>query len=123
MASVYTQAGEEVVVDLIDGVSSAQLDAANAKIAQGTGAGTAGKGDTTLFTEASEARVATTISQPAADQNRWVGTITADGTKTVIEAGLFDAVSAGNLIIHGDFAGIAVVANDKIEFTIELEQT
>ena len=123
MATIYTQAGEEVVVDLIDGVSTTHLDATNGKVAWGTGAGTAAKGDTVLFTEASEARVAAAISQPAADQNRWVGTITADGAKTITNAGLFDAATAGNLIIHGDFAGIALALNDKIEFTIQLEQT
>lgn len=123
MATVYTQAGEEKVVDLIDGVSAVHLDATNAKIAWGTGAGTAAKGDTTLFTEASEARVVPTVSQPAVDKNQWVGTITANGAKTITNAGLFDAVSAGNLIVHGDFAGIALALNDKIEFTISLEQT
>ena len=123
MATIYTQAGEEVVVDLIDGVGTTHLDATNGKVAWGTGAGTAAKGDTVLFTEASEARVAAAISQPAADQNRWVGTITADGAKTITNAGLFDAATAGNLIIHGDFAGIALALNDKIEFTIQLEQT
>jgi hypothetical protein len=123
MATVYVQAGEEVVVDLIDGSSATVLSAANAKVAWGTGAGTAAKGDTTLFTEASEARVAATVTQPSVDKNRWVGTITADAGKTITNAGLFDAASAGNLIIHGDFTGIVLASGDKIEFTIELEQT
>lgn len=123
MATVYTQAGEEVVVDLIDGTSGTHLDDTNAHVAQGTGTTTADKSDTALVTEASEARVTATTSQPAADQNQWVGTITADGTKTITEAGLFDASSAGNLIIRGDFAGISVDANDSIQFTFQLEQT
>src|SRR3990167_3963193 len=123
MATVYTSVGETVVVDLIDGTSSTHLDATNAKVAWGTGAGVAAKGDTTLFTEASETRVVPTVSQPTTDKNRWVGTITADGTKTITNAGLFDAASGGNLIIKGDFTGIALTAGDKIEFTIELEQT
>ena len=123
MANVYTSAGEAVVCDLIDGVSGTHLDATNAKIGWGTGAGTAAKGDTTLFTEASEARVVPTVSQPTADKNQWVGTITADGAKTITNAGLFDAAAAGNLIVHGDFAGIVLASGDKIEFTISLEQT
>jgi len=123
MANIYTSVGETVVVDLIDGTSSTHLDATNAKIAWGTGAGVAAKGDTTLFTEASEARVVPTVSQPTVDKNQWVGTITADGTKTITNAGLFDAAAAGNLIVHGDFTGIALAANDAIEFTITLEQT
>ena len=123
MATVYTQVGEEVVVDLIDGISSTHLDAANAKVAWGTGAGTAAKGDTTLFTEASEARVAAVISQPAADKNQWVATITADAGKTITNAGLFNAASGATLVIKGDFTGIVLASGDKIEFTITLEQT
>lgn len=124
MATVYTQAGEQVVVGLIDGVSAVHLDATNAKVAWGTGAGTAAKGDTTLFTEASEARVVPTVSQPTADKNQWVGTITCAGAgKTITNAGLFDAATVGNLIVKGDFTGIVLAVGDKIEFTVTLEQT
>ena len=121
MADIFTQAGEEGATDLIDGVSSIVLSAANAKVGWGTGAGTAVKGDTVLFTEASEARVAAAISQPLADQNQWVATITADGTKTITNSGLFDAAAAGILYVHAYFAGIALVSGDKIEFTITLQ--
>lgn len=123
MATVYTDAGEVVVVDLIDGTSAVHLDATNAKIAWGTGAGTAAKTDTTLFTEASEARVAATVSQPAGDTNRWVGTLTADAPKTITNAGLFNAATGPTLIVKGDFTGIALATGDKIEFTISLQQT
>jgi len=123
MATIYTSVGETVVVDLIDGTSAIHLDTTNAKIGWGTGAGTAAKGDTTLFTEASEARVVPTVSQPTADKNRWVGTLTADAGKTITNAGLFDAAAAGNLIVKGDFTGIVLALGDKIEFTISLEQT
>ena len=80
-------------------------------------------GDTTLFTEASEARVVPTVSQPTSDKNQWVGTITADGAKTITNAGLFNAAAAGTLFVKGDFAGIVLALNDKIEFTISLQQT
>lgn len=123
MASIYTSAGEVVVCDLIDGTSGTHLDATNGKIGWGTGAGTAAKGDTTLFTEASEARVAVVASQPTADKNQWTATLTANGSKTITNAGLFDAAAAGNLIVHGDFTGIVLALNDQIAFTITLEQT
>lgn len=116
MADIYTQAGEERVVDAIEADISPF-------IGWGTGAGTAAKGDTTLFTEASESRVAATESQPAADKNRWVATITADGIKTITNAGVFDASSGGNMLVKGDFTGIVLGSGDKIEFTIDLEQT
>jgi len=123
MATAYTSVGETVVVDLIDGTSGTHIDATNGKIGWGTGAGTAAKGDTTLFAEASEARVAVVASQPTADKNQWTATITANGTKTITNAGIFDAAAAGNLIVHGDFTGILLALNDQIAFTITLEQT
>jgi len=123
MATIYTSAGEAVVCDLVDGTSGTHLDNTNGKIGWGTGAGTAAKGDTTLFTEASEARVAVATSQPTADKNQWVATLTADGAKTITNAGLFNAVSGGSMVVKGDFTGIVLALGDKIEFTISLEQT
>jgi len=123
MATIYTQAGEEAVVDLIDGTSSTILNATNAKIGWGTGTGTHAKTSTTLFIEASEARVAAAVSQPAADKNQWVGTLTADAAKTITNAGLFDAATVGTLVVAGDFTGVALALGDKIEFTISLEQS
>ena len=124
MAVVLTSVGEEVLIDLIDGTSGTHLTTTNSFIGWGTGAGTAAKGDTTLFTEASEARVnPSTQTQPTADKLRWVGTITANGSKTITNAGLFNASTGATLIIHGDHTGQAVALNDKIEYTIELEQT
>ena len=123
MATVLTSVGEELLIDLIDGTSAAHLTGAASFLGWGTGAGTAAKADTVLFTEATEARVTTTQSQPVADKIRWVGTITANGSKTITNAGILTASSGGTLVIHGDHTGQAVVLNDKIEYTIELEQT
>lgn len=120
MATVYTQVGEEQVTDFTTGDASAP---ANYYVAWGTGAGTAAKGDTTLFSEGPEARVAATESQPAADKAQWVGTITASAARTVTNAGLFDASTGGNLFIKGDFTGVVLASGDKIEFTFTLEQT
>jgi len=117
MATVYTDAGEDWTADVFDGTSSPP---ANYFVGWGTGAGTAAKGDTTLFTEASEARVAATESQPTSNTNRLVATITADGSKTITNAGSFDQSTGGSLIVHGDFTGIVLTLNDKIEFTIDL---
>ncbi|OGS01550.1 MAG: hypothetical protein A2V88_02685 [Elusimicrobia bacterium RBG_16_66_12] len=123
MATVLTQVGEELIVDLMDSASADY-------VGWGTGAGTAAKGDTALFTAATEARVVATRSQPVADKVRWVATITADGSKTITNAGVFDAAGSGSpptggtpLIVHGDFTGVPLLAGDKIEFTIDLEIT
>jgi len=120
MANIYTQAGEELCVDIIDGTVTAP---ANYFIGWGTGAGTAEKGDTTLFTEASEPRVTAVESQPVADQNRFVATLSASAAKTITNAGVLSALTGGTLLLHSDFSGVALAANDKIEFTFTLEQT
>ena len=125
MATVYTSKGEELVTDYTTGDAAAP---ANYYIGWGTGSG-AVKGSTDLVTPATEARVVGVETQPLADKAQWVATLTADGPKTISEAGLFDAAGAGsppsggNLAIHGDFTGIALALGDKIEFTITLEQT
>lgn len=118
-ATVFTTVGKAWVIDKIDETVQTTGD----YVAWGTGAGTAAVGDTTLFTEASETRVSATRDQSAADTIRWVATITADGTKTITNAGNFTASTSGTLIVKGDFTGVDLVANDQIEFTITLQQT
>ena len=118
MAAVYTQAGEERIVDYIDGT----LAPGTHQIGSGTGAGSFVKGSTALFTEVTEARVNAAKSQPTTDKNRWVATQTYTGSKTITNCGVFSEATAV-LIVGGDGLSIAVNANDQIEFTVELEQT
>ncbi len=114
MADVFTQTGEELFADIIDGTTAAPTW----YIDWGTGGSGAAKGDTALGTAGGESRVAATMSQPSADQNRFVATITASGAKTIIECGIFNATSSGIMIQRSDFTGIVLATNDKIEFTI-----
>jgi len=116
MADIYTDKGEEVTADLIDGT----LASPTWRVGWGTGAGTAAKGDTTLFTEAAEARVATVDTQPSANVNQFVATITSASIQTITNAGVLDAASGGNLLLKSDFAGIALAIGDKIAFTFQL---
>jgi hypothetical protein len=117
MANIFTQAGEEFLTDLVDGTVSAP---ANWYVAWGTGAGTAVKGSTTLFTEGPEARVTATESQPTADTNRFVGTITASAGRTVTNAGVLSASSGGTLFLHSDFTGVVLAASDSIQFQFDI---
>ena len=117
MADIYTDAGEEITADIMDGTTTPPT---NWFVAWGTGAGTAAKTDTTLFTEATEARVASTESQPAANQNRFVATITADGAKTITNAGVLSASSGGTLLLKSDFTGVVLATSDSIQFTFTL---
>ena len=81
--------------------------------------------DTTLFTEASEARVAGSSSQVTTtvtnDTYQVVGTITADGGKTITNFGLFDASSSGNMLVKSDFTGVALLIGESIQFTAKLK--
>jgi hypothetical protein len=112
--NIWTDAGETLVRNYVDASATAP---STWYIGWGTGAGTAAKTDTTLFTEASESRVAATKSTPAADQNRFVGELTADGTKTITNAGVLTASTVGTLFVKSSFDGIALDAGDKINFT------
>jgi hypothetical protein len=116
MADIYTDAGEAKTADLIDGTVAAPTWTA----AWGTGAGTAAKGDTTLFTEAAEARGNTTNTQPIANQNQFVATVTSLSAQTITNAGVFDAASAGTMLLKSDFTGIALAVGDSIAFTFQL---
>ena len=122
MATVLTNTGKARMINALNGGSHT----APQHVAWGTGAGTAAETDTTLFTEASESRVlgtktveTTTVTN---DTYQVVATITADGTKTITNAGLFDASTSGNLYVKGDFPGIALNASDSIQFTIKIVQ-
>lgn len=121
MGTTYTQVGEELIVDYIDGTQTPGTH----YIGWGTGSGAdpPNKSSTALYTEAAEARVAATKSQPTADKNRWVGTMTASSAKTITNAGVFSASTGGTLILHGVHTSTALQAGDKIEYTFELEQT
>ncbi len=118
-ATMYTQAGEELVVDSIDGTITPGTN----YIGAGTGAGSFNKASTTLFTEVGESRVAATKTQPVADKNQWQATQSYTGSKTITNAGVFSLVTAGTLIVAADSLSIAVNNGDSIQFTFTLEQT
>jgi hypothetical protein len=114
MANYYTDKGEELTADFVDGTASAPT---NWFTGWGTNVAAHSKASTVLGTESAETRIAATESQPAADQNQWVSTITSASTQTITEAGVFTLVSAGDLFCVADFTGIPLVNGDKIEFT------
>lgn len=120
MATVLTNVGEQYVCDFLSGASVLDLQ----YVGWGTGAGTAAKGDTTLFVEAAEARVAATLSTQGTGATatfQAVATITSASGQTITNAGIFDASTSGNMGIKGDFTGIVLANGDKIEFTITLD--
>lgn len=125
-AVVLTNVGEEWVVDKITETVQTKPEYAG----WGTGAGTSAKGDTDLFTAATEARVlATTSKQSTGSTAKYqaIATITADGTKTITNAALFTTAgtgsppSGGSMIVKGDHTGVALLVNDQIMYTFTLD--
>lgn len=125
LATVLCDTGRTWAGDKLHEASQTTAD----YIGWGTGVGTAGVTDTTLFTEDSGgspayARVSATRTQQTSsvtrDQIRWVGTLTSNGTKSISNAGNFEASSGGAPIIKGDFTPIALALNDSIQFTFTL---
>lgn len=121
MSTVFCNAGKAIVTNRLKGQGTEPN-----YIGWGTGAGTAAVTDTTLFTEATESRVAGTSSQQTTtvtdDTYQVVGTMTVSGAgKTITNVGLFDAVTSGNLLMKSDFSGIALDVGESIQFTQKLQ--
>ncbi len=120
MATVLTNRGKEIIVDRILGSGTEPK-----YVAWGTGAGTAAATDTTLFTESAEARVTGTSSKVTTtttnDTYQVVGTMTASGSRTITNAGLFDASTSGNMFIKTDFTGVVLATSDSITFTFKVQ--
>ena len=126
MATVLTKTGEAICSGLVTKVTT--LDPKFIGI--GSGAGTSTTSDTTLFTEyttgtwtgyarTSNAGTQVTVTNTN-DTAQWVGTFTAGAAQTVTNAGNFDASTAGNLFVKGDFTGVVLANGDSIQVTIKL---
>ena len=122
MATILANTGKALMTSRMKGLGTEPTF-----VAWGTGAGTAAAADTTLFTESAEARVSGTSSQATTtttnDTYQVVGTITASAGRTITNAGLFDASTAGNLFVKGDFTGAALNTGESIQFTIGVQLT
>lgn len=102
-------------------------------MAIGSGTTTAAVTDTTLTTEYTTgtwtgyARVTGTATQTTTttsdDTAQWVGSWTAPAAETVAEAGTLDALTAGNLFVHGNFTGVALSSGDTLQVTVTVQFT
>jgi hypothetical protein len=127
LATVLTNVGEQWAANRLAGTGT-YAATAGTHIGWGTGTTTAAKGDTALTTASTDpapaGRAACSISTTgtgATAKYSAAATITSTTTQTIAEAGLFDAATAGNLFIHGDFTGIALASGDSIAFTFTLD--
>ena len=119
MATLLVNTGRAIVTSRLNGGGTTP-----SYVAWGTGAGTTGATDTTLFTE-NGSRVSGTVTQQTTsttnDTFQVVGTLTASGSVTITNAGTFDASTSGNLFVKGDFTGIALNTGDSIQFTFKVQ--
>jgi len=119
MATVFCDCGTAWLTQLMN----ATITVTTFFIGWGSGAGTAAKADTTLFTEAGSRQLAAN-SITAFNTRQWVATNTCgpSGPNSVTNAGLYHN-NSGTLLIKGDFSTIALQNADRIEFTITLTST
>ncbi len=122
MATVVTTVGKGIMTARMLGGTPSQVEPKY--IGWGTGAGTAAVADTTLFTEVTDtARTSTAGSQVTTtvtnDTHQITGTLTATTARVITNAGVFDAASAGNLYIKGDFASGTLATGESIAFTVK----
>ena len=92
----------------------------------GIGVTGAADADSGMESAGAEARTSGTSSQQTTsttdDTYQVVGTITCAGVaKDITEVGLFDALTAGNMYLHGTMSSIHVDIADSIQFTIKVQ--
>jgi hypothetical protein len=123
--AVLTTTGKQWIVDKMRSINGTPIG--NAVVMQyihwGTGSTAEAVGNTALHVAGSEARVAGVITSPSAALHRVIGTLTADGAKTITEVGLFDATATGTMLMRALFTGIPLVVGDQIQFTLDFTQT
>jgi hypothetical protein len=103
---------------------TALLAASNVKyVAWGTGTTAPVVTDTALETASAEARTSGTQTQQTTtttdDTYQVVGLITALSAQAITEVGIFDASTAGNMLVRATFSVINVSIGDTITFTIK----
>lgn len=129
MASTVPNVGKSVISGRMIGATPTQSEPRF--LGWGTGGGSGGNASTDVSTAATEARVSGTSSQVTItntnDTHQVVGTITANGTKTITNVGLFDAAGTGSPpsggVLYAIFDGLsqALNAGDSIQFTARVQ--
>lgn len=129
MSSVVPNVGKAIISGRMFGSTPSQAEPRH--LGWGTGAGAGGASSTDVSTAAAEARTAGTSSQVTTtqtnDTHQVVGTITATGTKTITNVGLFDAAGSGSPpsggVLYAIFDGlsVALVSGDAIQFTAKVQ--
>lgn len=120
MAVAFTHVGKAYVTDLLNGGTPAQME----YIGWGAGTTTAAESQTALVTPSAEARATGTTTRVTTSQTndtyQVVATLTSESTQNIAEAGLFNATTAGTMLIRADHAPIPLEDGDSIQYTFQL---
>lgn len=129
VATVVTNKGKAMLADRLR-TTPATYTASPKFIGMGTGATgaarTAVAADTALTTEVesrasgTESTITTTVT---GDTYQTQGTITATASRSVDEAGTFDASTTGNMSVSATMNVISLVTGDSIQFTVKEQLT
>jgi len=125
MATVITNGGEEYVVDKLNETVQTEPEYCG----WGSGAGTAAKADTDLFTPVNsdpgnllrQLGTSSKTGSGATAKYQLIATLTHIAGGTITNAGTWTAVSGGTLVIKGDHTGVVLAAGDKIEYTTTID--
>lgn len=124
LATVFTNAGAAIITNRIISAGTAPKN-----IGWGIGTTAAAVTDTALVTESAPTTAGgrtvgtetrTTVTNTN-DNYQVAGTVTAGSSLAITEAGLFDAVTSGNMLIRSVFSAVNVVSGDSIAFTFGLK--
>lgn len=114
--AIWTDGGQGDAIDLIDPATRAGVSS-SFQIAWGSGSTAPAVTQTALVSENPETRVSATITQPASNTIRYVGTITATGNRTVQEAAVFLNTT---MWLRGVHALLNIETGDRVEYTFDL---
>jgi hypothetical protein len=129
VTSLVPNSGKAVISGRMYGTSPVQAEPRY--LGWGTGAGAGSASSTDVSTPASEARATGTSSQFTTsitnDTHQVVATLTAGGSKTITNVGLFDAPGSGSPpsggALYAIFDGLSQALNsgDSIQFTARVQ--
>lgn len=128
VATVITNVGKGIAAKRMLGATPTQLEPKYVAIGTGatSAARTAAAADTALSTEV-ETRATGTGSTVTTTQTndtfQEVGTVTATASRSVDEAGLFDASTTGNMFMSATFNVISLANGDSLQLTMKCQFT
>lgn len=117
MAIVWTDVGQAQAVDVLDPNTRAAVSTTYYGH-WGSSATAPAVSQTALVSANAEARAAATVTQPAANKVLYSFTMTATGTRTVQEVGVFDANAAGNMILRGTHGSLTLETGSAVAYAL-----